>query len=94
MSGVKTKRKSDSGRMRQGRLGSMCRVRVDGAGNAQWLLTRLSRSFVFKSAAPLHHDVGTACSSFQVPYTSQVSRSVFERLLEAISEVNLMQEPA
>lgn len=75
-------------------LGGVCRVRVDGLRNAQWLLTRLSHSFVFKSAAPLDDDIATACSSFQVPYNSQVSRSTLERLLAAIPEVNLMREPA
>jgi hypothetical protein len=75
-------------------LGDACRVRVDGLRNAEWLLTRLSRSFVFKSAAPRDDDTATSCSSFQVPYNSQVSRSTLEKLLAAIPEVRLMLEPA
>lgn len=74
-------------------LSSVCRVRVDGLRNAEWLLTRLSRSFVFKSAAPLDDDLATACANFQVPYSSQLSRSKFERLLAAIPEVKLILEP-
>ena len=71
-----------------------CRVRVEGIRNAQWLLTRLSESFVFKSSEPLHDDMLTACSSFQVQYSSQMSGLKFAKLLAAIPEVNLMLEPA
>jgi hypothetical protein len=74
-------------------LVSVCRVRVDGIRNAQWLLNRLSQSFVFKSCEPMNDDVATACSSFQVPYNSQVSGAKFAKLLAAIPEVNLMLEP-
>jgi hypothetical protein len=72
---------------------SACRVRVDGVRNAQWLLNRLSQSFVFKSAEPLDDDMATACSSFQVRYTSQMSGPMFTKLLAAIPEVTLMLEP-
>ena len=75
-------------------LSSACRVRVDGIRNAQWLLNRLSQSFVFKSCEPMNDDVVTSCSSFQVPYNSQVSGPMFAKLLAAIPEVNLMLEPA
>lgn len=75
-------------------LKSACRVRVDGVRNAQWLLNRLSESFVFKSSEPLDDDIVTACSSFQVQYSSQMSDSRFAKLLAAIPEVKLMREPA
>ena len=75
-------------------LGSACRVRVDGIGNARWLLNRLSESFVFKTSEPMHSDTATACSSFQVQYTSQMSGSKLTKLLAAIPEINLMLEPA
>ncbi len=75
-------------------LVSVCGVRVDGIHNAQWLLNRLSQFFVFKSCEPINDDVVTSCSSFQVPYNSQVSGPKLAKLLAAIPEVNLMLEPA
>lgn len=75
-------------------LGGVCRVRVDGTQNARWLLDRLGRSFVFKSSEPIHDDQGSSRSTFQVPYSSQMPRSVFEKLLVAIPEVTLMLDPA
>ena len=75
-------------------LVNVCQVRVDGLRNAQWLLNRLSQSFVFKSSEPLDDDMATACSSFQVQYSSQMSGPRFAKLLAAIPEVNLMSEPA
>jgi hypothetical protein len=75
-------------------LGGSCRVRVDGAGNARWLLDRLSRSFVFKSSQAIVDDMASACSTFVVPHSSQTSRAAFEKLLSAIPEVKLMPDPA
>ena len=75
-------------------LGSNCRVRVDGIKNAGWLLDRLSRSFVFKSSEPINEDDSSSCSTFRVPYSSQMPRSTFEKLLTGIPEVRLMTEPA
>jgi hypothetical protein len=75
-------------------LGDFCRVRVDGADNAQWLLGRLSESFVFKTFEPIDETAGSSCCSFQVPYTPPLSRSNFHKMLVAIPEVRLMTEPA
>jgi hypothetical protein len=75
-------------------LGSACRVRVDGVKNTQWLLKRLARSFVFKASEPLQEDEGSSCCTFRVLYSSQMSRSTFERLLADIPEVTLMLDPA
>lgn len=75
-------------------LGGSCRVRVDGVGNAQWLLSRLGHSFVFKTADPMNEEAGSSCCSFRVAYNSQVSRRGFERLLAGIPQVNLMTDPA
>jgi hypothetical protein len=75
-------------------MDSVCRVRVDGNRNARWLLNRISEFFVFKSSEPLDDDLATACSSFQVKYSSQMSGSRFTKLLAAIPEVTLMLEPA
>lgn len=75
-------------------LPNTCRVRVEGNHNVQWLLNRLSQSFVFKSCEPVNEEIENACSSFQVQYTSQISRSGFQKILAGIPEVALMQEPA
>ena len=75
-------------------LGSNCRVRVDGIKNARWLLDRLSRTFVFKSSEPIGEDQSSSCSTFRVPYSSQMCHRTFERLLTAIPEVRLMTDPA
>jgi hypothetical protein len=75
-------------------LGSNCRVRVDGVGNAQWLLSRLGHSFVFKTAEPMREEDGSSCCTFRVPYNSQTSRRGLDRLLAGIPEVQLMAEPA
>ncbi|HUT91169.1 MAG TPA: hypothetical protein VMY37_16830 [Thermoguttaceae bacterium] len=75
-------------------LYNVCRVRVDGMKNAMWLLTRLSQSFVFKSSEAMEDDEGASCSTFHVPYNSQMSHFNFERLLAGIPQVQLMSDPA
>ncbi len=75
-------------------LSSACGVRVDGLRNAQWLLGRLSESFVFKTSEPLEDDVESACSRFRVQYTSQLSGPKLAKLLATIPEVKLSLEPA
>lgn len=75
-------------------LGSNCRVRVDGVKNAQWLLTRLSESFVFKTSEEVHEDRDSSCCTFRVPYSSQVPRRLFEKLLASIPELKVMVDPA
>jgi hypothetical protein len=75
-------------------LSSACRVRVAGMQNANWLLNRLSEFFVFKTSEPQDDDIETACSSFQVQYSFQMSGPKLAKLLAAIPEVNLILEPA
>ena len=75
-------------------LGSTFRVRVDGLRNARWLLERLGRSFIFKTAEPLGEDEGSSCCTFHLAYDSQMSPRGFERLLAAIPEVQMMTDPA
>ena len=71
-----------------------CKVRVDGVKNARWLLNRLSQSFVFKSSEAMNEDEFFPACVFAVPYGSQLSHSLFRKLLSGISEVDLMPEPA
>ncbi len=75
-------------------LGSDYRVRVDGIGNARWLLDLLGHSFVFKTADPMNEEDGSACCTFRVAYNSRTSRRGLDRLLAAIPEVTLMTDPA
>jgi hypothetical protein len=75
-------------------LGTVCRVRVEGTGNTEWLLDRLSESFVFKTSEPLNDVNGTSHHTFRVAYRPQMSRRAFEKLLAAIPEVKLMTDPA
>jgi hypothetical protein len=75
-------------------LGSSSRVRVEGADNTKWLLTRLSQSFIFKSSEPVSQESASTCCTFDVPYGSLISRVGLERLIGSIPEVNMMREPA
>ena len=70
------------------------RTFADVVSDAMWLLTRLSRSFVFKSSEPMTDDENAFSSTFHVPYGSQVSHFKFERLLAGIPQVQLMPELA
>ncbi len=74
-------------------LGDDCRLRVDGMQNARWLLNRLGRSFVFKSAEPINDDKGPSSCVFHVHLASQMSHPTLEKLLAAISEVELIADP-
>ena len=74
--------------------GGACRVRVDGLNNVDWLLKRLSHSFVFKTSEPVHEDEGTTSCTFHVAYSSGVPRGLLERLLGGIPEVHLMLDQA
>ena len=74
-------------------LGTVCRVRVDGAENAMWLLAQLGHSIAFNACEPIRDDEASVRSTFQVPYTPQMPPSTFERLLAAIPQVELMLDP-
>lgn len=70
------------------------RVSVDGFANATWLIDRLSRAFVFKSAMPMNKDVRTLLCTFQVPFNSMLTFGVFRKLLSGMPEVTLVMQPA
>lgn len=67
-------------------------VRVDGIRNAQWLLARLSRDFVFKTIKPIREETGSPCCHFDVAYNPRLSPAKFERLLSSIPPVRLLME--
>jgi hypothetical protein len=70
------------------------RVAVDGSKNARWLLERLSRAFVFKSAMPMGEDARSSLCTFQVPYNALLPFAVFRKLLTGMPEVSLIMQPA
>lgn len=73
--------------------GDVCQFRVDGIKNADWLLSRLSREFVFKTREPIREESGSSRCSFQVPYGRSLPHARLERLLASIPPVQLMMEP-
>ncbi len=75
-------------------LANACKVRVLGVENAKWLLNRLTQSFLVKSREMVNEEESFPRCSFRVPYTSQMPRSKFERLLAGIPEVRLMLDLA
>ena len=74
-------------------LGDLFRVRVDGFGNTNWLLTRLGEDSVFKTAEPIKEYEGSGYCSFQVPCSPGLSPSRFQSLMTAIPSVQLMLGP-
>ncbi len=75
-------------------LENSCRMRVDGVENGRWLLDQLGRAFVFKTCEPINEDQEARSSTFRVSYNSQMSRSLVQKVLAAIPEVQLMADPA
>jgi hypothetical protein len=61
--------------------------------NTNWLLTRLSHSFVFKTSEQVREDGDTSCCTFRVAYSSQMPRPALEQLLASIPEVKVMVDP-
>jgi hypothetical protein len=73
-------------------LGSHYLVNVEGLNNANWLLSQLSRQFVFRSAEPIREDRDSPFCTFHVPYDPRLPVRQFRQLLEAIPEVRLASE--
>ncbi|HEY1601029.1 MAG TPA: hypothetical protein VGG64_15605 [Pirellulales bacterium] len=75
-------------------LSSVCLVRVEGVKKVDWLLKRLSQSFVFKTSEPVVENDNSTCSSFRLAYSSRIPRGKLERLLASIPEIHLMLDVA
>jgi hypothetical protein len=69
------------------------RVRVDGLDNTNWLLSQLSRSFVFKTCEPLRDLLNSSVYTFSVADNSQMSGSQLQKLLGGFSEVRVSLDP-
>jgi hypothetical protein len=69
------------------------RVRVDGLDNTNWLLSQLSRSFVFKTCDPLRDLLNSSVYTFSVADNSQMSGSQLHKLLGGFSEVRVSLDP-
>ena len=67
-------------------------LRVDGLANTNWLLTRLSDCFVFKTCEPFRDISNTSAYTFRVAYNSQLSGRGLAKLLRGISQVKLIVE--
>jgi hypothetical protein len=65
---------------------------VDGVQNTEWLLWRLSHSFVFQTSEPMATAHNSSDCIFRVAQTAQTSGVQFERLLARIPEVQLILE--
>ncbi len=74
-------------------LGNVFRVRVDCIESAKWLVDRLGQPVAGNTSAPVNEIEMTSDCTFEVPYDSTLTRSRFERLLDAIPEVKLMTGP-
>jgi hypothetical protein len=70
-------------------LTNACVVRVEDGERAKWLLTRLSRSFVFKTSEPLMEDQHSARCMFRVAYSSIMRQQQIVEALENIQEIKL-----
>ena len=75
-------------------LTNVCVVRVENRWEVDWLLKRLSQSFVFKTSEPMSEDQNSSCSTFRLPYSSRMPRRDLERLLASIPEIHVMLESA
>jgi hypothetical protein len=64
---------------------------VDGVENAVWLLDRLGRSFVFRSAEPIAEQRNSPFCTFQVAGGPQLTLRKLQQLLVAIPEVTLLR---
>lgn len=73
-------------------MGSHYLVSVEGLENANWLLTQLSRDFIFRNAEPITQDSDSAHCTFHVPYDGRLPVHHFRRVLAAIPEVRLAPE--
>lgn len=76
------------------RLDGASRLRVDGLENANWLIGRLSESFVFKTSTPIDESRDSPNCAFSVAHNSHMSGPRIERLLAGIAEVHLRLETA
>ena len=80
--------------VRLSRIDGASGLRVDGLENANWLLSRLSDVFVFKTSDPLFEVPNSPDFTFRVAHSSQLSGRKFEKLLAGITQVKLTFEPA
>ena len=60
---------------------------VEGRDKVDWLLKRLSQSFVFKSSEPVVQDELSSRSWFRLAYSSRMPRQKLERLLATMPEI-------
>ena len=70
-----------------------CRVESLGLANSLWLLQCLSRSFAFKTSAPLRADGPNELCTFRLAYGSYFTKGSLESLLLSIPGMTLRIRP-
>lgn len=70
--------------------GAGCQVRVEGIENTRWLLSRLSRDFVFKNSTSIKAESTGSIHRFDITCIPPMSESRLAALLGRIPSVQLM----
>lgn len=73
-------------------MGTECKVRIDGAGNASWLQFQLTEKGIECGASVLLK--GSAQVVFHVLYPPQFADDDLRHFIAGIPEVELMLDPA
>ena len=60
---------------------------VEGRDKVDWLLKRLSQSFVFKTSEPVIQEEHSDRSMFRLAYSSRMPRQKLEQLLATMPEI-------
>lgn len=73
-------------------FGAGCNVRIEGIENTRWLLSRLSRDFVFKNSTSIKAELTGSIHSFDITCVPPMSQSRLTALLGRIPSVQLMTD--
>lgn len=74
-------------------LGAVCRIRVEGIENAEWLLSSLKQSLGFEDAERCVVQNAQNYGTFQVPYGQTMPHAALETHLSTMPTVHVMNQP-
>lgn len=74
-------------------LGTGCRVRIEGAENARWIIDRLTETHSLPMLEAVEVTSTESGCMFEVPNSPQRTLTTLERALARIPGVKLMLEP-
>jgi len=74
-------------------LGAVCRIRVEGIENAEWLLSRLKQTLGFQDAEQCVVQHIQNYGTFQVPYCTTMLHAALETHLSTMPTVHVMNQP-